>query len=175
MEAYPTSNSAQQVLSNTIATLNDITTLMSLENENGLCGGPSWWDPTLSRITIPRAGLYTVQYALFLRIIKAKDTVNNDAVYAGLRFIRPAGNINGRVVTSQATTLRGGQFPHNPNLPALTADYHITGCSTFLATAGTQLSLRAVANGNGAITSFLVRGDSGHFTLSEMPMSAYSL
>ena len=174
-EVYPATNAAQQTLSNTGSTLNDITSLMTLiaGDENGLCPGEaSFWDPALSRFTITRPGRYTYHWGLFMRIIMSNNgTTANNSLYAGVRFIRPAGVVNGRSVSAQANTLRGTQFTLNVGAPAATQDWESTGSHTFIATAGTQLSLRAVAIlGNGsAITSFIVRGDSGHFSLSELP------
>ena len=174
-EVYPTTNAAQQTLSNTGSTLNDITSLMTLiaGDENGLCPGEaSFWDPALSRFTITRPGRYTYHWGLFMRLIMSNSTLAaNNSLYAGVRFIRPAGVVNGRSVSAQASTLRGTQFTLNVSAPAATQDWESTGSHTFIATAGTQLSLRAVAilGSGSAITSFIVRGDSGHFSLSELP------
>ncbi len=174
-EVYPTSNAAQQTLSNTGSTLNDITSLMMLisGDENGLCPGESsFWDPALSRFTITRPGRYTYHWGLFMRLVMSNNTLTaNNSLYAGVRFIRPAGVVNGRSVSAQANTLRGTQFTLNVGAPTATQDWESTGSHTFIATAGTQLSLRAVAilGSGSAITSFIVRGDSGHFSLSELP------
>lgn len=175
-EAYPTTNAAQQTLSNVGSTLNDITTLMTLVagDENGLCPGEAgFWDPALSRFTITRPGRYTYHFGLFMRLIMSNSgTAANNSLYAGVRFIRPAGVVNGRSVSAQASTLRGTQFTiATVTAPAQTQDWESTGSHTFIATAGTQLSLRAVAilGSGSAITSFIVRGDSGHFSLSELP------
>ena len=174
-EAYPTTNGAQQVLSNTGSTLNDITSLMQIlpGDENGLCPGEaSFWDPALSRFTITRPGRYTYHWGLFMRLIMSNNTLTaNNSLYAGVRFIRPAGVVNGRSVSAQANTLRGTQFTLNVGAPTANQDWESTGSHTFIATAGTQLSLRAVAilGSGAAITSFIVRGDSGHFSLSELP------
>ena len=174
-EVYPTSNASQQTLSNTGSTLNDITSLMMLipGDENGLCPGESsFWDPALSRFTITRPGRYTYHWGLFMRLVMSNNTLTaNNSLYAGVRFIRPAGVVNGRSVSAQANTLRGTQFTLNVGAPTATQDWESTGSHAFIATAGTQLSLRAVAilGSGSAITSFIVRGDSGHFSLSELP------
>ena len=174
-EVYPLLPTSQQVLSNSGSVLNEIVSLMALTtgDENGLCPGEaSFWDPTLSRFTITRPGRYTYHWSLFLRIIMSLNTsAANNSMYAGMRFVRPAGSVNGRSVSGQATTLRGTQWTLNPGSGTATQDYTATGSHTFIATAGTQLSLRAVAilGSGAAITSFIVRGDSGFMSLSELP------
>ena len=174
-EVYPLSNAAQQTLSNVGSTLNDITSLMTLVagDENGLCPGEAgFWDAAMSRFTITRPGRYTYHFGLFMRLIMSNSTgTANNSLYAGVRFIRPAGTVNGRTVSAQASTLRGTQFTiATVTAPAQTQDWESIGSHTFIATAGTQLSLRAVAilGSGSAITSFVVRGDSGHFSLSEL-------
>ena len=174
-EVYPTSVPTFQDLSTTRKFINEITSLMSLNagDENGLClGEASFWDPTLSRFTITRAGRYTYHWALFMRVVMSNNlAASNSSLYAGMRFIRPAGSINGRTVSAQATTLRGTQWTLNAASDVQTQDFVSTGSHTFVATAGTQLSLRAVAvpGDSSVITSFIVRGDSGHLSLSELP------
>jgi hypothetical protein len=181
-EAYPTTNNAQQTLSNTGSTLNDVVSLMTLlaGDENGLCPGEtSFWDPALSRFIITRPGRYTYHWALFMRIVMNNNTniagSNNNSMYGGMRFIRPAGVIpdgagGSRSVSAQATTLRGTQFTLNAGNGTSTQDFVSTGSHTFVATPGTQLSLRAVGilGSGAAISSFVVRGDSGHFSLSQL-------
>lgn len=174
-EVYPTSVPATQTLSTTGKVLNEITSLMTLGagDENGLCPGEaSFWDPTLSRFVILRAGRYTYHWALFMRIVMSNNlSAANSSLYAGMRFVRPAGSVNGRSVSFQSTTLRGTQWTLNAASDVQTQDFMSTGSHTFIATSGTQLSLRAVAipGASSVISSFIVRGDSGHMSLSELP------